>query len=104
MKRVRYRGHSHSACADSRLPRSHWLLTGLVAVVALLALHEYLTIADALRVQDVSSAHDLLLAILFYGMVVWAGFDCQRSRHCEVLCRVRFLLRSRALCLSLLRE
>lgn len=49
-----------------------WLLAALVALVALLALHEYLTIADAHGYESFRPL-TLLLAILMYGMVVWAA-------------------------------
>jgi phosphatidate cytidylyltransferase len=49
-----------------------WLLSGLVAVVALLALHEYLTIADAHGYKTFRPL-TMMLAILMYGMVVWAA-------------------------------
>lgn len=61
-----------------------WLLAGLVAVVALLALQEYLTIAEGHGFQSFRPL-TLTLSVLMFGIVVWSGSSADPSGFAVLL-------------------
>ncbi len=68
-----------------------WLLTGMVAVVALLALQEYLTIAEGHGFQSFRPL-TMMLSILMFGVVAWSGSKANPSGFAVLLSFVFYFM------------